>query len=460
MKVYGFLRAAVLSAVILGAAGVDAKRSAKTLCDADPAHPVAPTPVAVAPASNPGLKGSVTPVATPATTAVKGNVAVAASTPAPAAVKGATVAPTTAPVVAPASPAATTAKEIVSGGGAATVGPAKEPTSAPASTPAPAPASTPAAAVSGAAQTKAGSVKSKFSYTGKDAGGPGSYDMVTDFGTCAKAKQSTSSPVSPLDDDVTIVFRGPMNIHNIAVFDGSSGAWNKVSSYAKGGAASNLVFLNNRNIDFGGKSSPQGFSNADGTNTASQSTPFAGNLGAASNPYGQSIYADEKTGAEVHIMTGKQCGKDGECKGYYDKDGTAFQGWGGAKKMFVTKVTMPNGGSPNLPAIWMLNAQIVRSSQYGCNCRGMGKGGGCGELDIAEVLEKDTSVVATHYYFYDGGSAPGHDSFGKRPYDTPATYITIIDESYGVKILELGADDFDFSSGSVSQDVVSQWLKA
>lgn len=449
MKVYGFLRAAVLSAVILGAA-VDAKRSAKTLCDADPAHPVQPTP-AVAPASNPGLKGSVAPVATTAP-AVKGNV-VTASTPAPAAIKGATIAPTTAPMVAPApaSPAATTAKENV--GGAATVGPAKEPTSAPA-------ASTPAAAVSGSAQTKAGSVKSKFSYVGKDAGGPGSYDMVTDFGTCAKTKQSTSSPVSPLDDDVTIIFRGPMNIHNIAVFDGSSGAWNKVSSYAKGGAASNLVFLNNRNIDFNGKSSPQGFSNAEGTNIASQSTPFAGNLGAASNPYGQSIYADEKTGAEVHIMTSKQCGKDGECKGYYDKDGTAFQGWGGAKKMFVTKVTMPNGGSPNLPAIWMLNAQIVRSSQYGCNCRGMGKGGGCGELDIAEVLEKDTSVVATHYYFYDGGSAPGHDSFGKRPYDTPATYITIIDESYGVKILELGADDFDFSCGSVSQDVVSQWLKA
>jgi hypothetical protein len=333
---------------------------------------------------------------------------------------------------------------------AATVGPAKE---QPASTPA-------AAAQSGAAQTKTGTVKSKFSYTGKDAGGPGFYDIVTDFATCSKTKQTTSNPVSPLDDDVTLVFRGPMNIYNIAVFDGSSGSWNKVSSYEKGGAASNMVFLNNRNIDYNGKSSPQGFSNEDGTKAVAQSTPFKGTLGAASNPTSQSIYADEKTGAEVHIMTGKKCGQDGECKGYYDKDGTAFHGWGGAKKMFVTKVNMPNGGSPNLPAIWMLNAQIVRSSQYQCNCRGMGKGGGCGELDIAEVIEKDTSVVATHYYFYDGGSAPGHDSFGKRPYETPATYVTIIDESYGVKILELGPDDFDFSCGSVSNDVIAQWQKA
>lgn len=449
MKVYGFLRAAVLSAVILGAA-VDARRSAKTLCDADPAHPVQPTPVAMPAAATPGLKGSVTPVATAAPAAV-------VSTPVSAV---ATSAPTAAPVVVPA-PAATTPKNVA-GGGAATVGPAKEPTSAPVVAPAPAATTaTPAATAGGAAQSKAGTVKSKFSYTGKDAGGPGSYDMVTDFATCAKTKQTTSSPVSPLDDDVTIVFRGPMSIHNIAVFDGSSGVWSKVSSYAKGGAASNMVFLNNRNIDFGGKSSPQGFSNAEGTKTAAQSTAFVGALGAASNPNSQSIYADEKTGAEVHIMSGKKCGQDGVvCKGYYDKDGTAFQGWGGAKKMFVTKVTMPNGGSPNLPAIWMLNAQIVRSSQYGCNCRGMGKGGGCGELDIAEVIEKDTSVVATHFYFYDGGSAPGHDSFGKRPYDSPTTYITIIDESYGVKILEIGADDFDFSSASVSQDVVSQWLKA
>uniref|UniRef100_K3X9Z2 glucan endo-1,3-beta-D-glucosidase n=1 Tax=Globisporangium ultimum (strain ATCC 200006 / CBS 805.95 / DAOM BR144) TaxID=431595 RepID=K3X9Z2_GLOUD len=347
MKVYGFLRAAVLSAVIIGAA-VDARKAGKTLCEADP---------------------------------------------------------TTAP-------------------------------------------------------TKVGTIKSKFSYVGKDAGGPGTYQMVTDFATCSKQPQTTTNPVSPLDDDVTLVFRGPMNIYNIAVFDGTSGSWNKVSSYAKGGSANNMVFMNNRNIDYGGKSSPEGFSTADGKGNAKESTPFAGNLAAASNPNSQSIYADEKTGAEVHIMTSKKCGQDGACKGYYDKDGTAFQGWGGAKKMFVTKVDMPQGGAPNLPAIWMLNAQIVRSNQYQCNCRGMGKGGGCGELDIAEVIEKDLNVVATHYYFYEGGSAPGHDSFGKRPVDGPTTYVTIVDESYGVKVLEIGADDFDFEAGSVTQDVISQWEKA
>lgn len=430
MKVYGFLRAAVLSAVIIGAA-VDARKAGKTLCDADPTH---------APAT-PALKGSVNSVAAPIP-----------ATGAPAV----TTAPvTTAPV--------TTAPISDSGDDdyAATVSPGKGTTTdAPAAgTPAPA-ATTAAPSAPGSAQSKVGTIKSKFSYVGQDAGGPGSYNMVTDFATCSKTPQSTSNPVSPLDDDVTLVFRGPMNIYNIAVFDGTSGSWNKVSSYAKGGSATNMVFLNNRNVDFGGQSSPEGFSTADGKGSAKESTPFQGSLAAASNPNSQSMYADEKTGAEVHVMTSKRCGQDGECKGYYDKDGTAFHGWGGAKKIFVTKVDMPQGGAPNLPAIWMLNAQIVRSNQYQCNCRGMGKGGGCGELDIAEVIEKDTSVVATHYYFYEGGSAPGHDSFGKRPVDGPTTYVTIIDESYGVKVLEIGADDFDFDCGSVTQDVVSQWEKA
>lgn len=29
--------------------------------------------------------------------------------------------------------------------------------------------------------------------------------------------------------------------------------------------------------------------------------------------------------------------------------------------------------------------QVVRTAQYGCNCRGMGGNGGCGEFDIVEA---------------------------------------------------------------------------
>lgn len=311
----------------------------------------------------------------------------------------------------------------------------------------------------GAQQTTAGTVATSISFVGDDCGGAGkTYDRVTDVAQCLKEPVTTGSAISPFDDDVSMAFRGPMNIYNIAVFDGSSGsAWSRVSYYKNGGEADNMVFLNNHNIDYAGTSSPEGFALADGTGTATESTPFGGSLAAASNPYGSSIYAEDKTGAEVHIMTSKRCGTDVECVGAYDSDGTAFQGWAGTKKLFITKFDMPNGGAPNVPAIWMLNAQVMRSGQYQCNCRGVGPAGGCGELDIAEVLEKDTTQIATHYYFYDGQFNPGNDRFCSRPTDAPTTFVTIIDEAYGVKIVQIGADDFDFDSESISNEAVAAW---
>jgi len=62
-----------------------------------------------------------------------------------------------------------------------------------------------------------------------------------------------------------------------------------------------------------------------------------------------------------------------------------------------------SSSNPGSPAIWMLNGQIMRAVQYGCNCRGMGGAGGCGELDICEtVLASDstgTTPGSTFLYF-------------------------------------------------------------
>ncbi|KAG7378672.1 hypothetical protein PHYPSEUDO_009777 [Phytophthora pseudosyringae] len=378
--------------------------------------------------------------------------------PAPAATPAATEAPvaaTEAPVAATEAPAAATDVPVTQGSGVAGEASTSVAGSGDATQ-----QTTKQSTISGGEQSTAGTVSSAYSYTGENCGGPGSYEQVTDVASCTKSTVTTSNPVSPLDTGVTLAFRGCMTIENIAVFDGANGTWSKVSSYENGGAATNMVFLNNENIDYNGAGSPEGFCEADGTSVAKQSTPFSGTLASASNPGGQSILASEATGAEVHIMTENQCGVDVECEGYYDTDGTAFQGWTGAKKIFLTKVSMEECGAPNVPAIWMLPDQVTHSGQYGCNCRGKGPAGGCGELDIAEVLEKDTSYVATHFYFYDGTYNPGNDQFAKRPVDGPATYVTIIDEDYGVKVLEIGADDFDFSCGTITSDVVSQWEAA
>ena len=42
-------------------------------------------------------------------------------------------------------------------------------------------------------------------------------------------------------------------------------------------------------------------------------------------------------------------------------------------KIFAVKMRMPVG--TKTPAYWILPAQVVRTAQYGCNCRGMGGAG-------------------------------------------------------------------------------------
>lgn len=128
------------------------------------------------------------------------------------------------------------------------------------------------ATIAGGEQSTTGTVSNAYSYTGENCGGPGSYDQVTNIASCSKSSVTTSSPVSPLDTGVTVAFRGPMTIYNIAVFDGTNGTWSKVSSYEKGGAVANMVFLNNENIDYSGAGSPEGFCEADGTGTAKEPT--------------------------------------------------------------------------------------------------------------------------------------------------------------------------------------------
>ncbi|RLN45942.1 hypothetical protein BBJ28_00009255 [Nothophytophthora sp. Chile5] len=309
-------------------------------------------------------------------------------------------------------------------------------------------------------------ISSSYEYSGTNAGSAaGTYGKITEMSSCTTEDVSLTDPVGPMSEEVTMVFRGPMNIYNIAVFSGSSGSdWTKVSAYdADAGTQDNMVFMNNMNIDYtGADSSPQGYATSDGADTASESTIFGGTLADASDTSTVGGGPCVTTGCEVNIMTETNCADEDGCLGYYDDMG--FHGWDSGLKMFVSKVMMPTGTSANLPAIWMLNAQVVRASQYGCNCRGSGSVGGCGELDVAEVIETNTAQdkVSTHYYFYDGDVSPGGDNYASRPTDSAVTYVTIFDNSGEgvVKIIEIGGDDFDFSVDSVSADTVSAWLEA
>lgn len=93
-------------------------------------------------------------------------------------------------------------------------------------------------------------------------GGSGSYQRVTNMisgeGTdcavphefCIKSPITVSGPLVPFNADLTVVFRGPLTIHNISVYqppdDSPTADWKKVSRFKAGKAnPMNLVFMNN-----------------------------------------------------------------------------------------------------------------------------------------------------------------------------------------------------------------------
>ena len=175
-------------------------------------------------------------------------------------------------------------------------------------------------------------------------------------------------------------------------------------------------------------------------------------------------------------MTAESCAT-GSCTGF--SRGTAHHGWGGSK-LFVFTFDMPPSSDPSkAPAIWALNAQIVRAAQYGCNCRGVGSPGGCGELDILETLPHVGAEAQGISEIYGPKGATGSGArFFARPTGAKATYGVIFDVrtdaiaiqeyegwDYGVEVLTrsvvdgyLGADafvvPFEGSSGKRRRDSV------
>ena len=94
-------------------------------------------------------------------------------------------------------------------------------------------------------------------YTG--VGGSGSYNQVTnmlpgEFPTCSvnpscvTAPKAVSGNLAPFNEDMTFVMRGPMQVHNIAVYqpsNSSAATWKKVSSWAANQQPDNMVFMAN-----------------------------------------------------------------------------------------------------------------------------------------------------------------------------------------------------------------------
>lgn len=220
-------------------------------------------------------------------------------------------------------------------------------------------------------------------------------ESSNEYATAASSAASASAypSVSSSDDDSS-----------------STVSWTRQAYYdASAGTSDGLVFLNHEggsgsgvfDYTFGNSLS---YSSADGCAGVSGPTVLEDCM----------LPSD----TEVVIMTDKLCSDSEGCG--FSRDGTvAYHGFDGPSKAFFFEFGMPDTGETaaskydpvNMPAIWMLNAQIPRTLQYGqadCSCWTSG----CGEFDIFEVLAPgDTRCKSTLH----GNIAGGDSDYFERP---------------------------------------------
>lgn len=130
-------------------------------------------------------------------------------------------------------------------------------------------------------------------------------------------------------------------------------------------------------------------------------------------------------GDEIIIMTDQAC-EDGDC-GMTRPGGVAYHGFDGPRKIFLLEFDMPMTGAAgfnkDMPAVWILNAQIPNTLQYGkseCSCWESG----CGEWDIFEVLDSgNTRCKSTVHSNISGGDS----NYFERPTDSTVKVAVIFD---------------------------------
>ncbi len=140
---------------------------------------------------------------------------------------------------------------------------------------------------------------------------------------------------------------------------------------------------------------------------------------------------------------------------------------GSGEKLIVFRAQMPHatqapiraGAQNNVPAVWLLNSNIFKkpSAQYFCNCRGMGNPGGCGELDIAEVIPQNHGEITTTIYSYEGAVGAKLSPRPVNRYQVYAAVLRIKDGSGEISVVE--SQSFNFVAKSHTDAFISgDWL--
>ncbi|CDO92478.1 unnamed protein product [Kluyveromyces dobzhanskii CBS 2104] len=235
----------------------------------------------------------------------------------------------------------------------------------------------------------------------------------------------------------------------------SSTAWNRVS-YFTPGSAQNLTFMNHQ----GGVKGSGIWSSCFGN-----SISFCDSDGVSGS--GSAVALDDVTlpsNKEFMIFSGSSCddSSNGDC-GYYRSGIPAYHGFGGATKMFVFEFSMPtdNTGDYNvdMPAVWLLNAKIPRTLQYGdetCSCWKTG----CGELDLFEILSTGSDKLITHLHSGQGSDGTSSGGGGTQDYfsrPTSGTLKAAVIFDGSDKTIHVVEVDESFDS-TISADTVNSWF--
>ena len=233
-----------------------------------------------------------------------------------------------------------------------------------------------------------------------------------------------------------------------ATVNAGSGNWGRQAYYnAAQGTADGLVFLNHN----GG----QGSGVFDTTWGSSLSFASADNSAGSASPVTlkDTLIPDN---SEFVIMSDKPC-SGGSCGTV--RDGTvAYHGFDGASKLFLLEFGMPLSGvttglNGDMPAAWILNAQIPRTIQYGtCSCWNSG----CGEFDVFEVLDSGDQKCKSTWH---GIKGYGDSNWFQRPVSGTKKAAVWFDEGASTAHIIMLPDDFSFDA-SVSQATIVASLNA
>ncbi|AOA63031.1 GPI-anchored cell wall protein [Komagataella phaffii CBS 7435] len=205
---------------------------------------------------------------------------------------------------------------------------------------------------------------------------------------------SFEGPNSPLDEELSVHLRGPLRLKQFAYYlseneTNNDATWERLAYYnSETQAAENVTFMGNVGENSTCLGQALDYVGTDGISSASSSEVLEAD---------NELYSDE----EIIIYSNVTCESSGWSKdcGVYRHGIPAFHGFSGTTKMFLFEFETPEESKYseddvlyyNMPAIWLLNARIARTSQYPTNTSCSCWASGCGEFDIFEVMNSTDS---------------------------------------------------------------------